>query len=521
MTLDLERIARAGGEVVEAALDPRELAALALNDTGNAVRFAKRFGHRFLFVPGLGWYAFAGTHWSNERGESLAYLAACETVALINDEAAAEEAAGHDGRAKLLRAHATKSGNIQRLGGLLRLAQEQLPAMVTDFDREPYALNVLNGTLRFECDPREGWFARLDPHRATDMLSRVVEADYAPGAPAPLWEKHITKMQPDPVMRDYLQRIFGYTLLGHGNEQAFFIFQGRGGDGKSTTVNTIRRVLGSYAAVADVRTFLQSKNDTGGDKASPALASLAGDYRLLSTSEPPKGAALNEGLVKAATGGAPLKVRHLNRGLFEYIPAWKIMLECNSLPFVPGEDDGIWRRAKLITWRVQLKRHQMDSQLEGKLAREAGGVLNWLVAGALEYLERGLDEPELAREALNDFRRGSNVFGEWAAEWLVFDPKASQTQKTLYASFEEFCVSRGYEVLSTKGFGKALSNLQIITRDGPGSRSADKARDWIRFGARLKTAEEIAGEIDEARAGLKSENAQSEAPESVAEFETV
>lgn len=521
--LDLEKVRAAGGELVE-ALDPIELARLPASESGNAVRFTRRFGHRFRFVPEVGWYGYTGTHWSLDKGLSLARLAARETVELIHEEARAVEAAGlnRPDPGELHRL-AVKSGSARSIGGLLSLAQDDCTAALDDFDRESAALNVLNGTLRFERDESEGWFARLDPHAAADRISRIAAVRYDPNADAPLWRAHVERMQPDPLMRAYIQRIFGYAMLGRGREQAFFVFQGRGGDGKSTTVNTVRRVLGAYAAAADVRMFLANDRDAGGgDKASPALARLAGDVRLVSTSEPPKGSKLNEGLVKAATGGAPLAVRHLNRGLFEYIPGWIIVLECNALPFIPGEDDGIWRRAKLIPWRVQLRRQDMDPTLENKLFAEGSGVLNWLVEGALDYLERGsLAEPAVAREALEDFRRGSNVFGEWIAEALFFDPKASETHKALYSNFASFCEVRGYEVMNTRAFGKALSNQQIITMSGPGGRTADKQRDWIRFGARLKTPEEMSADIDAQSAGQIAAGDEQDGGETVAEFETV
>ena len=40
----------------------------------------------------------------------------------------------------------------------------------------------------------------------------------------------------DPEMREYLQRAVGYMATGFTHEQAFWIFQGKGRDGKSTMV---------------------------------------------------------------------------------------------------------------------------------------------------------------------------------------------------------------------------------------------------------------------------------------------
>jgi putative DNA primase/helicase len=64
------------------------------------------------------------------------------------------------------------------------------------------------------------------------------------------------------------------------------VFQGKGGDGKSTIVNAVRHTLGTYATTVAVETFL----DTGvkrGSEASPDIAALAGDTRFLCAGEPP------------------------------------------------------------------------------------------------------------------------------------------------------------------------------------------------------------------------------------------
>lgn len=480
----------AGGELIE-GLDPVRLAMLPANESGNAHRFVKRYGRRFRYVPNMGWYAFTGTHWSLTEGERLATLAAAEMAELIHDEASAlEQSAGPCAAVKALHRLATRSGNSRTIAGMLSLAEDHLAATIADFDTEPLALNCLNGTIRFFRDEKEGWNTRLDPHSAGDMISRLAAVRYDPLSEAPLWHKHLKRMMPDEAMRDYIQRVFGYVSTGLTLEQAFFVLQGRGGDGKSTTVNTIRRVLGAYASTCDVRTFLASRDASGGggDRASPALARLAGDVRMVATSEPPRGSFLNEGLVKAATGGAPLAARHLNKDVFEYTPRWKLILECNAMPSVSGEDHGIWRRAKIISWGVQLKRNEMNPNLENELVSEGQGVLNWLAQGAIDYLERGeLAEPTQARELVADFRRGSNSFGEWLADKVVFDPKGSETQKAFYASYVRFCEELGDEPLNNRSFGRALSNQLITIIEGPCGRTKDKARDQIRFGARLKT----------------------------------
>ena len=482
--------------VVDGPRDPLQLAFIERSDKGNARRMNLRFGHKLKYLANAGWIHFNGKHWTFQDAEGAAMRAALETTDLIRDEAEAWEAANGKGElAGLLKAWAMKSGQSSRLDGMLKISRSLMGVRFEDFDAEPLALNVENGTLRFKPLAGRDHTVTLYPHDAKDMLSRTASVAYDPEAKCPLWDAHLERMLPDEEVRAFIQRLFGYCLTGLTREQAFFIFQGRGGDGKSTTVNTVRRVLGEYATTADVKTFMSAKAQGGGDSASPALASLAGDVRLVSTSEPPKGSQLNDGVVKLVTGGAPLKVRHLNKGLFEYTPRWKIVLECNALPYIPGADEGIWRRAKLVLWTVQLTRDQMDSELESKLAKEAPGILNWLIEGALSYLEGGLMEPEAVKAALANFRAGANVFGEWLASGrVIIEPEATCAQKELYADFEAFCEENGHEPKSASWFGSELSNQQINRM----ARLHARSRNVMRLGARLATLEELASSHGEA-----------------------
>lgn len=506
--------------------DPVSLAGLDCSDRGNAARFVARYGDRFLFVRSQGWYAYTGTHWTRQGSEAIILNAAAATVAAIVDEAKALEDAAkrHDAslagdkaaammkRVDVLRKWATQAGSINRIKGLLSVAEAKLVAELEDFDTDPLAINCPNGTIRFvrarksdanlaPGDNGDKWEARLDAHDPADRITRVTAYPYDASATAPEWTKHLEKMVPNGKERRYLQTQMGYCALGTTREQCFFMHQGRGGDGKSVTFNTIRRVLGTYATTADIKTFLESKSGRGGAEASPDLARLSGATRLVCTEEPPRGARLNEGLLKLFTGGAPILARNLNKDPFEFLPRGKIVMQLNPKPHIGGADDGIWRRIKIMLWRVQLQRSEMDPDLENRLVQNEGaGVMAWIVWGALVYLTAGeLMPPESVEEAISDYKRSSNVIGEWMSECIVRDAEAVELMADLYQSYKDFCERNGYEPISQKALGATLGDQQItMTTREPRTR---KAR---RKGARVRRHDEIAeAEVPEER-GFRS-----------------
>ena len=60
---------------------------------------------------------------------------------------------------------------------------------------------------------------------------------------------------------DFLQRVAGYALTGSVREHALFFFYGTGRNGKGTFLETLVSMLGDYAAVASMETFIDTHND--------------------------------------------------------------------------------------------------------------------------------------------------------------------------------------------------------------------------------------------------------------------
>lgn len=481
------------------APSPEELAGFALNDFGNAMRLIRMVGGHvlddgsvdvsaatLLHVRDSGWIGWNGRHWDLRMGqrlaEKMAHLVAQglegQQAKLIADRGASlKEAIGF----------ARTSGNASAISAMLRSAEAYLEVSLDDFDPDPLALTVRNGTLRFERMAGEGLKVGFAPHNPRDRITRMADVDYDPAASAPVWEQTLAAWHPDEAMRGFLKRLAGYAFTGATHEQVILIHQGRGRDGKSTFMNCLRELAGDYGEVADVRTFLDTGQRGGGD-ATPDLARLAGDVRFLSVAEPPRGARLNEAMIKSFTGGAPIVARRLRQDLFSFTPRPKLFMEANSRPVIRGDDEGIWRRIRLVMWEHQVAPDQVDTALPGKLRREASGILNWVIAGIGDWLSEGLNEPARVAEAMDDYRKGSSPFGEWFAERIELDHHAKIPATVLFSDFKSWCEDQGTErIMSQTAFGAALADRQII-RCGRGTGGV-----ILRQGARLRSGRDEAG----------------------------
>ncbi|MDP1642734.1 MAG: phage/plasmid primase, P4 family [Phenylobacterium sp.] len=501
---------------------PEDLIRFPWNDLGNAMRLILLAGGEvdadcqvdstnstLLYLLGMGWVGFNGVFWDRKYGEDLARKLAHQVSQRLPGLYAVLKVALADNAPpwKDFNKFATETGSAGKTSAMLRQAQSYLTVEIDAFDQDPYALNVENGTLKLRWTPAtkaedggdKGRFqAVLEPHNPADRITRVCGAAYDPKAKAPLFRKAVVDSIPDELERGYTHKLMGYGSTGCAHEQAFFMFQGRGRDGKSTILDACRETLGSYGVAASPDTFLEGGIRSGAD-AAPDLIALSGDTRLAVLSEPKRGAKMNEGLLKAWTSGSPISARDLHSKPINFRAKAKLFFEMNSFVVARGDDDGIWRRVRPVLFRHQVPESRVDRLLPQKLAAERAGILNWLIEGVEAWLKAGaLEPPESLKKVVEDYRRSSSPFGDWLAECCITGPEADgerELSKTLYLSFKEWSEEAGNDrVMSAAAFGNALRDRQI----GVAGKNAKGLK--YRGPIRLKTDEERAQEANQADA---------------------
>lgn len=503
-----------------AAPSAERLASFDMNDFGNAMRLILLGGGsidddgdvdtthcRLLWLLGLGWIGFNGKFWDRECGEDEARKLAHRTAREIKAAATAFTARGVT--SKDFYKFADDCGSAGKTSAMLKQAQSYLTVRIEVFDRDLLAINCRNGTLKMRFDPRgepgKRFTTRLWPHDPSDRITRMAAVDFDPAATAPLFKGVLMDSLPDgevkpgtgadsgQLEREFFHRWCGYSSTGRTEEQAFTLTQGRGRDGKSTLLDACREALGSYGWACAPATFLEGGMRSGSD-ASPDLVALSGDTRFVVLSEPPRGAKLNEGLLKAWTGGAPIVARDLHGKPFNFRPRGHMTFECNAFPVARGDDDGIWRRVLTPQFRHQVPLDQVDRLLPDKIRDgELPGVLNWLVEGVGDWLERGgLDMPDTLKAVVEEFRRSSSPFGDWLRERCVTGNDAigeRELSGTLYDNFKKWFEDQGFEKpMSVRSFGDAMRDRQI------GLAGKDAGGRKFRGPIRLKTREELAEE---------------------------
>ena len=348
-----------------------------------------------------------------------------------------------------------------------RLAEEfpgDLPTPWLPY-RFPCGRLVANGTLRlFRYEKSAGnkvqapaiWVVRLDPHNKADLISKLADVEYNDAAECPVFLTFLDTILPDDEVRSFIQRYLGYCLTALTHEQVFVFLYGAGRNGKSTLVDVICRLLGDYSTTVPFET-LAGDDRRKGSEATPDLVRMPG-ARIVRASEPESGMKFRESMVKSLTSGEPILIRRMREEFIEIYPTFKLIISGNHRPDIRGGDDGIWRRVLLVPFDVQISRSEVDRALPDKLWAERSGILNWLIAGALSYLEEGLCVPDSVRAATDDYREQSDVYGAFlkGACDVTGDDSDIETPGDLYTSFKIFCERQGFFAFGVSTFNKAL-----------------------------------------------------------------
>jgi hypothetical protein len=241
-----------------------------LTDVGNARRVLKRHGHDLRYChPWKSWLVWDGCRWRDDdtaeavrrvkETQAHLYRWVGEQLRELGDAAQDDEEAKAQ-KAKLMRVlhHALKWEDDRRIVACLnQMKSEQgVPILPAQFDADPYALNLLNGTL----DLRTG---KLREHRREDLLTKLAPVRFDPTATAPLWERCLRRwMAENDDLVEYLRRVVGYAMTANVREQCLWFLYGLGSNGKSAFLQVLLHLLGDYAMQAVSELLMQKRNES-------------------------------------------------------------------------------------------------------------------------------------------------------------------------------------------------------------------------------------------------------------------
>ncbi|MEI7836775.1 MAG: phage/plasmid primase, P4 family [Planctomycetota bacterium] len=442
---------------------------VATTDMGNSDRFVASFGQEWRYCGGRGkWLHYDGTRWAADDDLKVLRFAKATARAIFNEAAATDD----EKRQKALAKHALASQSRSLLCNMVDLARCELSVAANALDADPWTLNVENGTIDLRT-------AKLYPHRADDLLTKVAPVAADPAATCPIWLAFLDRiMDGNDTLIGYLQRLAGMSLTGDVSEQALFMLHGQGANGKSVYLDTLSGLLGEYAAEAAPDLLIDRRTPEHPTE----LADLQG-RRLVVACETGEGGRLRVELVKRLTGNARLKARYMRCDYFEFPRTHKLIVATNNRPVVRESTHAIWRRLRLIPFTVTIPEAEQDRCLLDKLRAERPGILNWALAGCIDWQTDGLQTPPEVEAATAEYETEQDVLADFLEDRCVFHPGADVSREMIYTTYHDWSELANERPLTKNGLFDRLRRLPGV---GEYRRNGRAARGFtgIRLSAR-------------------------------------
>jgi putative DNA primase/helicase len=420
-----------------------------------AERFVSRYSNRLMYVHGLGWHCWNGTHWAEDKNDRPRRRVV-ELLKVLRHEAVEMADKERDRLVSDVRKCESNGG----ITGVLDLAKSMHPmtTSVEQIDADPFRFNTGSGTLNLTT----GAIERHDPRH---LITKCSAANVDPAAAGGLWLKFLEQVLPDAEVRAYLQRVFGLAMLGIVREHNLPIMSGTGGNGKSVCLDAVLHAFGDYGMPADPSLIMQQKNPRHGT----FLAALHGK-RLVVTSETNEGEKLAAATVKRLTGGDKIQANRMRQDPFEFTPSHSLIYCTNFKPKVDADDPAMWRRLAIIPFDQIIPREEMDSQLGEKLESESDAVLTWCWEGWREYKRLGgLCPPEAVLARTEEYRNDGDALAQFFEQCTMESPTGRVAAASLYNEWRAFAMVNNHPAMTNTEFGRKLAGRGIQKVKGRGS----------------------------------------------------
>lgn len=240
------------------------------------------------------------------------------------------------------------------------------------------------------------------------------------------------KIQPDPVARDYLYTILSTCLCGSIKDESFYVFTGKGSNGKSKLMELFKYTLGMLFKPMDIQLLVGKR--TSSSSATPEIADKKG-VRACPLDEPKATDEINASFMKLLTGGDELCARALYKEPVYFKPQLKAFLLCNHTPNINADDEGTWRRLKVLPFPAKFffrsdppahikkrglgkNQYWADTSISERIVEWKEAFMCILIKYYKKYCENGIVTPQIVQDQTKEYRKRCDIFQDFICDYL-------------------------------------------------------------------------------------------------------
>jgi len=456
------------------------------------------------------WYVFNKHRWEKDEGQRLRLAISRELFQLYSDkqnqylsdahlyEPSSEEHERIQRKVKKIAEICIKLKKTNDKNNIMREAMEIFfdKDFTKNMDSNPYLMCFTNGVFDFKSKEfRQGYpqdyvtkttgipYVKYNYEENKDTSDEIIE--------------FMEKLFPQKDLCKYMWDHLASCLIGIKKEHAFNIYRGSGSNGKSILTDLMTQALGEYKGTVPITLVTSARNNIGGT--SSEVMQLKG-VRYAVMQEPSKDAIINEGIMKELTGGDPIQARALYCDSEIFIPQFSLVVCTNALFEIRSNDDGTWRRMKLVDFLSKFisegETHTDDTKhvflkdkgLKEKLPKWATVFVSMLVKRACETDGEVKDCSEVVA-ASNKYRQSQDCITGFIADKIIKDATGSLGKQILNNVFKEwFQMNYGNRKMPK------LAEIEEIMIKKFGNRNV-KTNKWL--GIKIKEEEEQGDDLDD------------------------
>jgi P4 family phage/plasmid primase-like protien len=325
----------------------------------------------------------------------------------------------------------------------------------------PRIINFRNGELHLRGRGKH----RFKKHSPESGLRHQLPFDYDANATAKLFDKTLAEIfrdakDPEQVIQ-FIEEVIGYVVSQDRTRDVFFIFHGRGANGKSLLIEILVALLGQdLVHFAPVESLEQRF----------AFAGLMGKLAFVDD-DVKTGVKLPDGLLKKLTGEKRHTVDIKYGPSMTFVARVVVFMLANTLPSLNDISNGLLRRLKVVHFGRVFEEHEQDLMLAKRIIEtELPGIMNHALQGwdRLERNGKFTEGPDVLK-AQRDMVRQANPVMTFLAEACIRDPKAKTLMKDLFGGFREWSAQQGQFPVNQKVFSQTLVHAGIKSvRHGSG-----------------------------------------------------
>lgn len=420
------------------------------------------------------WYEFVGHSWNLDRGLRLRKSGISEDLYEVfynehvdfmnmiqtdNDARSLEdnEYVGLVRKNKAVTGIMTKCHNNTQKNHIAKEAAELFwdGDFSEKLDQDKYMLGFTNGVVNLQTGEfRDG--RPLDYVSKCTLIPYIDDAGMARPENAKIERELVAFMAelfPDPELNEYVWEHLSSVLIGANFAQTFNIYKGSGSNGKSLLVELMSFCLGDYCNPTAPITIITSKRAALGGTTSELYALKSIRYAVFN--EPTKGMVLNEGAMKEMTGDAKIQARELYCTSTSFNQMFSLAVCTNSLFEIRSNDDGTWRRLRIIEFKSCFKNadeydklpdkvrdskyiHRKDPTLKERLPEWAPVLMGLLVRRCVK--NQGLvKDCEMVLEETAKYRLKQDLIGQFVAEKVCGHEGGSISKQELTQAWKMWC----------------------------------------------------------------------------------